>query len=189
MTMKGTVIDTNTLLYGVRYCALIQTPHSLPWELRIIYTRNEGITVKTAKTGNNNMKFTFIFIFIFITNLSFGQVSERFLNALEQVESRGNANAVGDNGRAIGCLQIWQAVVIDVNRIAGTNYKHTDAFNRVKARAMARIYLNHYAGAQRISRDPTDQDYARIWNCGPSGHRKSATLGYWVKVKKELAKL
>jgi hypothetical protein len=72
-------------------------------------------TKKTAKTGNNNIKFTFIFIFIFITNLSLGQVSDRFLNALEQVESRGNANAVGDNGRAIGCLQIWQAVVTDGN--------------------------------------------------------------------------
>lgn len=135
------------------------------------------------------MKFTFIFIFIFIINLSFGQVSDRFLNAIEQVESRGNANAVGDNGRAFGCLQIWQAVVIDTNRITGTNYKHADAFNRDKARAMARAYLNYYASKKRIGHAPTDQDYARIWNGGPSGHRKTATLGYWVKVKKELAKL
>lgn len=173
----------------VRYGALIQTPHPLSWELRIIYTRNEGITVKTAKTGNNNIKFTFIFIFIFITNLSFGQVSDRFLNAIEQIESRGNANAVGDNGRAIGCLQIWQAVVIDANRIAGTNYRHDDAFNRNKARAMARAYLNYYASKKRIGHAQTDQDYARIWNGGPFGYRKTATLGYWSKVKKELAKL
>ena len=134
------------------------------------------------------MKVTFIFIFIFITNLSFGQVSDRFLNALEQVESRGNTNAVGDNGRAFGCLQIWPAVVTDANRIAGTNYKHADAFDREKARAMARIYLNHYVSKRRIGHDPSNQDYARIWNGGPSGHQKTATLGYWNKVKKELAR-
>ena len=134
------------------------------------------------------MKVTFIFIFIFISSLSKGQVSERFLNALEQVESRGNANAVGDNGRAIGCLQIWQSVVTDANRIAGTNYKHADAFDREKARTMARIYLNYYASKRRIGHDPSNQDYARIWNGGPSGHRKIATLGYWSKVKKELAR-
>jgi hypothetical protein len=135
------------------------------------------------------MKFTFIFIFIFITSLSKGQVSGRFLNALEQVESRGNANSVGDNGRAIGCLQIWQSVVTDVNRIAGTNYKHADAFDRDKARTMARIYLNYYASTKRIGRVASEQDLARIWNGGPSGHRKTATLSYWVKVKKEMEKL
>jgi len=134
------------------------------------------------------MKFTFIFIFIFITSLSFGQVSNRFLNALEQVESRGNANAVGDNGRAFGCLQIWQSVVTDVNRIAGANYNHADAFNRDKARSIARIYLNYYASARRIGYAPAEQDYARIWNGGPSGHKKRATIGYWLKVQKEMAK-
>ena len=134
------------------------------------------------------MKFTFIFIFIFITNLSFGQVSDRFLNALEQVESKGNASAVGDNGRALGCLQIWPAVVTDANRIAGTNYRHADAFDRVKARAMARAYLNYYASKRRIGHDPSNQDLARIWNGGPRGHRKTATLSYWVKIQKELAR-
>jgi hypothetical protein len=131
------------------------------------------------------MKVTFIFIFI--TNLSFGQVSDHFLNALEQVESRGNASAIGDNGRALGCLQIWQAVVTDANRIAGASYNHADAFDRTKARAIASIYLNYYG--RRIGHEPTNQDYARIWNGGPSGHQKTATLGYWSKVKKELAKL
>jgi len=132
------------------------------------------------------MKFTFIFVFIFITSLSKGQVSDRFLNAIEQIESRGNANAVGDNGRAIGCLQIWQAVVTDTNRIAGTSYSHADAFDRIKARQIASIYLNYYG--KRIGHAPTEQDYARIWNGGPRGHRKTATLSYWNKVKKELAR-
>ena len=86
-------------------------------------------------------------------------------------------------------MQIWQAVVIDVNRIAGTNYRHDDAFNRDKARAIARAYLNYYASTKRIGRVASEQDLARIWNGGPFGYRKSATLGYWVKVQKELAKL
>jgi hypothetical protein len=81
-------------------------------------------------------------------------------------------------------MQIWQCVVTDANRIAGASYSHADAFDRIKARQIASIYLN-YSG-RRIGHAPTDQDYARIWNGGPSGHKKTATLGYWAKIKKEL---
>jgi len=130
----------------------------------------------------------FLILLLLTATAASAQVSDRLLNAIEQVESHGNANAIGDNGRAFGCLQIWPAVVTDANRIAGTNYKHADAFDREKARAMARIYLNHYVSKRRIGHDPSNQDYARIWNGGPSGHQKTATLGYWNKVKKELAR-
>jgi hypothetical protein len=116
------------------------------------------------------------------------QVTDLFLNAVERVESRGNTRAVGDQGRALGSLQIWASVVADVNRIAGTNYRHVDAFDRVKARRICRIYLNHYASPKRLGRTASLQDYARIWNGGPSGHKKAATLGYWAKVQKELGR-
>ena len=130
------------------------------------------------------MKF---FLFLLVTaTASSAQVSDSLLNAIEQVESHGNASAVGDQSRALGSMQIWQCVVIDANRIARTSYSHADAFNRTKARQIASIYLNYYG--KRIGHAPTEQDYARIWNGGPSGHRKTATLGYWVKVQKELAR-
>lgn len=116
------------------------------------------------------------------------QTSDRLLDALERVESNGNARAVGDNGRALGCLQIWSSVVADVNRLTGSCYRHADAFDRATARDIARAYLNHYASPKRIGRPVTDQDRARIWNGGPTGHRKAATTGYWSKVRRALAK-
>jgi hypothetical protein len=126
----------------------------------------------------------FLILLLLTATASSAQVSDRLLNAIEQVESHGNAAAIGDQGRALGSMQIWQAVVTDANRIAHTSYSHADAFDRAKARAIASIYLNHYG--RRIGHAPTDQDYARIWNGGPSGHKKTATLGYWAKIKKEL---
>ena len=128
----------------------------------------------------------FIFLLLLTATAASAQVSDRLLNAIEQVESHGNASAIGDQGRALGSMQIWQAVITDANRIAHTSYSHADAFDRTKARSIASIYLNYYG--KRIGHEPTNQDYARIWNGGPSGHRKSVTLGYWNKVKKELAK-
>lgn len=113
-------------------------------------------------------------------------VSDRFLNALEQVESRGNPRAVGDNGRALGALQIWDVVIQDVNRVYRTSYVHHDAFDRSKARDIARKYLAIYATPKRLGRQPTLEDYARIWNGGPRGHLKPATAAYWSKVQRAL---
>ena len=128
-----------------------------------------------------------LFFFLLLTaTAASAQVSNRLLNAIERVESHGNAAAIGDQGRALVSMQIWQAVVTDANRIAHTSYSHADAFDRTKARAIASIYLNYYG--RRIGHAPTDQDYARIWNGGPSGHKKTVTLGYWAKIKKELIK-
>jgi hypothetical protein len=100
--------------------------------------------------------------------------------ALITVESNGRDNAVGDGGLAIGALQIHKAVVVDVNRIAGTSYTHQQMTNRVAARKVCEIYLNRYAAGK------SNEEAARIWNGGPTGHRKSATVNYWNKVKKHL---
>ena len=111
---------------------------------------------------------------------------DRLIPALEQVESAGNPAAVGDNGRALGILQIWDVVVADVNRAKGTSYTHADALDPVKARAICRAYLSIYCTAKRLGRQPTMEDAARIWNGGPNGHRKAATVKYWQKVARAL---
>jgi hypothetical protein len=49
--------------------------------------------------------------------------------------------------------------------------------------------MARYATQKRLGRSPTYEDIARIHNGGPSGHKKSATDGYWLKVKKELEQL
>ena len=103
------------------------------------------------------------------------------ISALMIVESSNNDLAVGDQGRAIGCLQIHRSVVLDVNRITGSHYRHQDMTNRAAARAVCQAYLTHYG------RGKTTEEQARIWNAGPQGHKKkTATQAYWAKVKKEL---
>ena len=107
---------------------------------------------------------------------------DKIIPALVQVESNGNVRAVGDGGRSLGHLQICKEVVADVNRVTGSTYRHTDAFNPAKANAICKAYLAHYASPGRLGREPTFSDLARIWNGGPEGHRKLSTIRYWNKV-------
>jgi hypothetical protein len=103
------------------------------------------------------------------------------ISALIIVESSNNDLAVGDQGKAIGCLQIHKAVVLDVNRITGSNYRWESMTNRAQARAVCEAYLKHYGKGK------TTEDQARIWNAGPQGHnKKKATEAYWNKVRKQL---
>ena len=102
------------------------------------------------------------------------------ITALIAVESGGRDSAIGDQGRALGPLQIHRAVVTDVNRITGAHYRHSEMTNRVQARAVCEAYLRHYG------KNCTTEQLARRWNGGPAGDRKSATEAYWAKVKKHL---
>ena len=102
------------------------------------------------------------------------------ISALIIVESSNNDLAVGDQGKAIGCLQIHRGVVLDVNRITGSNYRHSEMTNRVAARAVCEAYLKAYGKGK------TTEQQARIWNGGPTGDKKQATLGYWNKVSKHI---
>ena len=102
------------------------------------------------------------------------------ISALIIVESSGNDQSIGDQGRAIGCLQIHKAVVLDVNKFTGSHYRHQDMTNRVAARAVCQAYLEHYG------RGKTTEQQARIWNGGPTGDKKEATVTYWRRVQKNL---
>jgi len=103
------------------------------------------------------------------------------ISALMIVESSNNDLAIGDQGRAIGCLQIHRAVVLDVNRITGSNYRWQQMTNRVQARAVCEAYLKHYG------KGCTTEQLARKWNGGgPRGEKKQATEAYWNKVRKHL---
>ena len=103
------------------------------------------------------------------------------ISALISVESSGNDLAIGDQGRAIGCLQIHRGVVLDVNRFTGSHYRWEAMTNRAQARAVCTAYLTHYGKGK------STEEQARIWNGGPQGHKKkTATQAYWAKVKKHL---
>lgn len=110
--------------------------------------------------------------------------------ALIQVESGGDDNAVGDKNlanHAYGCLQIREPVCIDVNRVYGTEHHAQDMLgNRSLSLETFERYMAIYATQKRLGRAPTDQDRARIWNGGPNGYRLAATLGYWAKVQRAM---
>ena len=107
------------------------------------------------------------------------------ISALIVVESGagGNDMAVGDNGKALGALQIHQGVVLDVNRFTGSRHRWEDMTNRALARKVCQSYLERYG------RGATAEQLARRWNGGPQGDRKSATLPYWRKVEAALRKV
>lgn len=113
----------------------------------------------------------------------------KLILAIIAVESGGDNHAIGDNGNAYGCLQIWPAYVQDANEYAGTSYTHIDAFGRQKSISMFTAYMSRYATEDRLGRTPTAEDIARIHNGGPNGYRKVATDDYWAKVKAELYRM
>ena len=115
--------------------------------------------------------------------------------ALIQVESGGDARKVGDNGKAVGVLQIHNCVVDDVNKsftdIPNVRlFGYSDRRDSEASKMMCRAYLGRWGIYYMVKtgEKPTFEVLARIWNGGPNGYRKKATLKYWEKVKKELAK-
>ena len=110
------------------------------------------------------------------------------ISALIIVESSGNDQAIGDNGRALGPLQIHRGVVLDVNRITGSSYRHQDMTNRAQARAVCESYLRHYVTEKRIGRKPTIADFAKVWNSGPDGFKKTCSDKYAARVQLQTTK-
>lgn len=123
------------------------------------------------------------------------RVPDALINALIAVESGGRDDAIGDGGKAVGCLQIHPILVEDVNRIlraqdrSGTipPFGTGDRRDRQASIRMCRIYLAHYAHPEVLGREPTLEDMARIWNGGPDGWKEKATEKYWEKVRRQLA--
>lgn len=107
-----------------------------------------------------------------------------FIAVLIQVESGGDKHAVGDHGKALGVLQIHATVVQDVNRLCHTNYSHKDMLEPKKAKDCAQKYLSYWGKRyrQKTGKEPTAETYARCWNGGPLGYKKSSTDAYWKKV-------
>lgn len=102
---------------------------------------------------------------------------------LMMIESGGDPNAIGDEGRSVGVLQISEAVVNDVNRVYGTHFTPEDRKDVDKSRRICELYLRHWA------KDfDSLEAMARIWNGGPRGHIRPCTLKYWLKVKAILEK-
>lgn len=117
---------------------------------------------------------------------------EDLLDAIEWVESRGRADAVGDGGNAVGSFQIWKIYVDDVNRIMALRnwperFTYEDRLNKTKSRRIVTLYLQYYGkSVQVLSELEYFECVARIHNGGPTGHKKECTKAYWENIKARL---
>ena len=108
---------------------------------------------------------------------------ESLLNAISYVESGHNPNAIGDNGNALGMFQIWNVFWQDaVEHDPSIGGVYTDVTDPEYARKIVLAYWDRYG--YRV--DYSIESLARIVNGGPTGYKKTATLGYWEKVNSEL---
>ena len=95
------------------------------------------------------------------------------INAIIQVESGGDDNAIGDRNltySAYGCLQCRWPCVLDVNNHYGTKYHARDCLgHREISTDIFNKYIAMYANAHVLKREPTDVDRMRLWNGGIGG--------------------
>lgn len=113
-----------------------------------------------------------------------GTDAKELVDAIHIVETGGRTGPIkGDGGAALGPLQIHRACWIDARMPDGT---YSDCADLQYAKRVFARYMARYATQRRLGRPVTDEDRARIWNGGPNGYRKQATVAYWTKVRKEL---
>ena len=109
--------------------------------------------------------------------VSAAPVSARLVTAIHAVETGGRLGAIkGDNGRALGPLQIHRVYWID-SRVPGRYEQCADLAYSIRV-------LNAYMARYCPSGD--DETIARIHNGGPRGHKKTATLRYWRAVSRKM---
>jgi len=111
---------------------------------------------------------------------------KRLLDALVKQESRGDCNAIGDGGLAVGPLQAHPDVIIDVNNKYGTNFTPEDRTDENKSRAICVLYVLIYAREDRIGHKPTEQDYALCWHYGPNFYKIPDKDNYWTQVLEKI---
>ena len=133
------------------------------------------------------MKLIALILYLSLSSFQNTTNLEDIYKTIKEVESNNVSTAIGDNGKAFGVVQIHKACVIDVNRYYGTDYKHTDSFDRTKAKDIFMKYIN--IGINRFKkkycRSPTEQDIVRMWNGGIyQGYRKKSTKKYWARYLK-----
>lgn len=111
---------------------------------------------------------------------------ERVMNAIIQVESKGNPKAHNRNGDCVGILQITKVCVRECNNILKERdikkrYTYTDRWDADKSKEMFRLFQSKY--------NPTGdmEKAARLWNGGINYKRNPRkTNKYWAAVKRKL---
>jgi hypothetical protein len=117
-------------------------------------------------------------LFLVLASTAFSAPSEKFFWALHQIESSGRTGAIlGDNGRALGPLQIHRAAFVDSKTVG----RYEQCADLSFATKVASSYLRRYAPAAWKNNDVAT--LAAVWNGGPKGPSKKAAQAYAKKRK------
>jgi hypothetical protein len=110
-----------------------------------------------------------------------------FVQVLNKVEARGQKKGVkpGDNGRALGPLQIHYKYWLDaLEADPSIGGKYSDCNKWGYSVKVVRAYLSRHVPDALRSMDY--KKMARVHNGGPTGHQTVATLSYWEDFKKKM---
>lgn len=136
---------------------------------------NNFPTASNNRNAYRKLCITGIGSFLFFALLSgelAGGIGPKFLDRVREIESSGNALAVGDRGRSIGAYQISRAAWSDVNvyrqQIGLPMLPYSAAFNEKSARIFAAQYMIILRSrlAVALKRAPTDREIYAAFNCG-----------------------
>lgn len=91
--------------------------------------------------------------------------------------------------RRAGKAMTYVPVIDDVNDHYGTSYTADDRNDPTKSKELYRLYLERYGRAfyNKHGRNPTDEEYWRMWNGGPNGYRNSKTEAYVQAIRAKYA--
>ena len=109
---------------------------------------------------------------------------ERLFNAIAQVESKGEANAVNKKGDCVGILQITKILVKECNDIMkkkgdASRFTLQDRHTVKKSKEMFKVYQDYHNKEHNIEKG------IRIWNGGYNGMKNPRTKAYYEKVIKK----
>lgn len=112
---------------------------------------------------------------------------ERLFNAIAQVESKGDANAVNKKGDCVGILQITKILVKECNDIMkkkgdARRFTLNDRYSVEKSKEMFKVYQDYYNKEHDLEKG------IRIWNGGYNGMKNPRTKAYYNKVIKKYRK-
>ena len=111
------------------------------------------------------------------------QDKSRLLNAIVSVESSHKADAVGDNGRALGYGQMWRSYFVDASEnlpiLKEWSYERCASDLGVTALCIV-AYCDRYKAS-------TDKEIALCHHYGPSWYKlRHDPHKYWAKVQAKL---
>lgn len=116
------------------------------------------VAFKTTESGTYNRNAVYSIEEITVV----GTKWDLLIAKIGRVESSNGIDLVGDNGKAIGYLQIHKIMVDEVNRILGSEkYSYEDRWDKEKSIDMFKVYQSHYNPEQN------HEIACRIWNGGP----------------------